>query len=137
MAFSWKRERKELRRGWKTLPNLKQHLRRKLTKAEFEKLRKAFDVVGSVALLEIPLELRSKKKVIADAVMGTHKNVKSVYMEKGGREGKYRLQKLQWLAGRKSTVTTAVENGVKLKLDVAQAYFSPRQSSERKGYTSR
>ena len=114
------------------MPNLKQHLRRKLTKTELDKLRKAFDIVGDIAILEIPFELRNKKKIIAETVMDTHKNVKSVYVKKGGREGKYRLQKLQWLAGQKRTTTTAVENGVKLKLDVAQTYFSPRQSSERK-----
>ena len=52
--------------------------------------------------------------------------------KKSARSGKYRLQKLQWLAGEKRTETIAAENGTRLKLDVAKVYFSPRQATERK-----
>lgn len=114
------------------MPNLKQYLKKELTKNELDKVKNAFDIVGDIAVLEIPRELRSKNKIIAAAVMDLHRNVKSVYLEKGGRAGKYRLQKLQWLAGEKRTTTSATENGVRLKLDIAKVYFSPRQASERK-----
>ena len=114
------------------MPNLKEYLRKKLSKKELEVLRKSFDVVGDVAILEIPRELAKKQKIIAKAVLELHKNVKAVHVEAGGRKGKLRLQKLNWLAGEKRTETTCRENGVSLKLDVAKAYFSPRMSSERK-----
>lgn len=114
------------------MPNLKEHLRKKLSKKELEILRKSFDVVGDVAILEIPRELAKKQKIIAKAVLDLHKNVNAVYVEAGGRKGKLRLQKLKWLAGEKRTETTCRENGVSLKVDVAKAYFSPRLSSERK-----
>ena len=113
------------------MPNLKDHLRKKLSKKELELLRKSFDIVGDVAILEIPRELAKKQKIIANGVFEMHRNVNAVYVEEGGRKGKLRLQKLKWLAGEKRTETTCRENGVSLKLDVAKAYFSPRLSSER------
>ena len=113
------------------MPNLKEHLRKKFSKKELELLRKSFDIVGDVAILEIPRELAKKQKIIARAVLNMHKNVNAVYVEGGGRTGKLRLQKLKWLAGEKRTETTCRENGISLKLDVAKAYFSPRISSER------
>ena len=114
------------------MPNLKHHLKKKLSKRELALVRNAFDIVGDIAILEIPRELNKKQKIIAEAVLNMHGNVKAVYKELGGRRGKLRLQKMQWLAGEKRTETTCRENGVMLELDVAKAYFSPRQSTERK-----
>ncbi|MBI2137544.1 class I SAM-dependent methyltransferase family protein [Candidatus Woesearchaeota archaeon] len=114
------------------MADLRDFLREKLSERQLGFLRRAFDIVGDVAVVEIPKELEGKRKVIASAVMKMHGNVKAVYVERGGRKGKLRLQKLEWLAGGKRTETVAVENGVRLKLDVAKVYFSPRMASERK-----
>lgn len=114
------------------LPNLKDYLKGELSEKEAQLFRRAFDVIGDVAVIEVPRELTRKEKVIAAAVLTRHKNIKSVYKELGGRKGKLRLQKLKWLAGEKGTETIAVENGVRLKLDVERVYFSPRMSGERK-----
>tara|TARA_Y100000310_G_scaffold294764_2_gene325515 strand:+ start:4873 stop:5691 length:819 start_codon:yes stop_codon:yes gene_type:complete len=114
------------------LANLKNYLKKKFTKKELALVRNAFDIVGDIAILEIPRELNKKQKIIAKAVLDLHNNVKAVYKEVGGRKGKLRLQKLQWLAGEKRTETICRENGVSLKLDVAKVYFSPRIASERK-----
>ncbi len=103
-----------------------------LTEAESRMLRRAFDVVGDIAIVEVPRGLWKKQKLIANAVLSQHKNIRAVYKELGGRKGKLRLQKLQWLAGEKRKETVAAENGVRLKLDVEKVYFSPRMSSERK-----
>ena len=113
------------------MPNLKDYLKKKLSKKELTFLRKSFDIVGDVAILEIPRELAKKQKIIARTVLDMHKNVNAVYVEQGGRTGKLRLQKMKWLAGEKRTETTCRENGISLRLDVAKAYFSPRISSER------
>ncbi len=114
------------------MPNLRDYLEGKLTEKESRLFRRAFDVVGDIAVVEIPRELEKKQKLIADAVLSQHKNIKAVYKELGGRKGKMRLQKLQWLAGEKRKETVAAENGIRLKLDIERVYFSPRMSSERK-----
>lgn len=114
------------------MPNLRDYLKGKLTEKESRLFRRAFDIVGDIAVVEIPRELAKKQKAIAAAILEMHKNIKSVYMELGGRKGKLRLQKLKWLAGEKGTETVAAENGIRLKLDVEKVYFSPRMSTERK-----
>ena len=113
------------------MPNLKEYLKKKLTKKELALFRRSFDIVGDIAILEIPRLLNKKQKIIANAVLELHNNIQAVYKEVGGRSGKMRLQKLKWLAGEKRTETVCRENAVALKLDVAKAYFSPRISTER------
>jgi tRNA (guanine37-N1)-methyltransferase len=49
----------------------------------------------------------------------------------GGHVGKFRVQKYRVLAGVKTTVTDHRESGVRLKLDIAKVYFSPRLGHDR------
>ena len=91
---------------------------------------RAFDITGDVAIVEAPT--LSNAKEMAKAIMQQHKHIKSVWMKKGGHEGKHRIQKLKWVSGKKSTITIHKENGISLKLDIARVYFSPRQATERK-----
>jgi tRNA (guanine37-N1)-methyltransferase len=113
------------------MTSLKEALEAKLTKTQLEHLKRAYDVVGSIAILEIPKELLKKQKVIAEAVLGLHKNVKTVVKKAGIHSGKYRTQKMKILAGEKTKVTEYKENKVRLRLDVEKVYFSPRLSTER------
>ena len=46
-------------------------------------------------------------------------------------QGDYRLRNLEFLAGINSPITYYKENGCTFKIDVANAYFSPRLSTER------
>ncbi|MBI2141258.1 class I SAM-dependent methyltransferase family protein [Candidatus Woesearchaeota archaeon] len=93
---------------------------------------RAFDIIGDVALIEAPEELKGKEKASAEKIMQQQKNIKAVYKRIGGHEGKLRLQKLKHILGEKRTVTTHKENNVLLNLDIAKVYFSPRQATERK-----
>ncbi|MBI2175913.1 class I SAM-dependent methyltransferase family protein [Candidatus Woesearchaeota archaeon] len=93
---------------------------------------RAFDIIGDIALVEVPKELKGKEKAAAAQIMLQQKNVKAVYRKVGGHEGKLRIQKLKYIRGEKRTVTTHRENNTSLKLDVAKTYFSSRQATERK-----
>lgn len=93
---------------------------------------RAFDIIGDIAILEVPQELKGKEKAAAAKIMLQQKNVRSVYKKVGGHGGKLRIQKLKHILGEKRTVTTHKENQVSLKLDIAKLYFSPRQATERK-----
>lgn len=111
--------------------DLKNSLIKKLSKEELEVLRKSMDVVGNIAILEIPDELIKKEKLIAQEVLRINKNIKTV-LRKGKHKGVFRVQKLDYLAGEKTKETIYKENNVIMKLDVEQVYFSPRLASERK-----
>ena len=110
---------------------LKEVLETKLSKRERSFVRASFDTVGSIALIEVPGELRKKQKLIANAVLAQNPAIKSVFKKVGGHKGRFRTQKIVWLAGEKKTETIHKESGVFMKLDVAKCYFSPRLVSER------
>ena len=93
---------------------------------------RAFDIIGDIAIVEIPKNTKEKEKAIAARILSQQKNIRAVYKRIGGHEGKLRLQKLKHMLGEKGTVTVHKENSVSLKLDIAKAYFSPRQATERK-----
>lgn len=112
--------------------NLKQALVNVLDVDEIAIMSRSFDIIGDIAVIEIPDELKKKEKVIAEAVLNLHKNIAVVAKKKGAHEGTFRLQKIKILAGVKRKETIHVENGTRLKLDVEKVYFSPRQATERK-----
>jgi tRNA (guanine37-N1)-methyltransferase len=50
----------------------------------------------------------------------------------GGMEGEFRVRKFSCIAGEDRTTTEYKENGLKMRLDLAKVYFSPRLATERK-----
>ena len=95
------------------------------------KQTRAFDIIGDIAIVEIPDEMKGKDHAIAERITANQKNIKVVYKKVGGHEGRLRIQKLKRIYGEKRTVTVHRENNVSLKLDVSKVYFSPRQATER------
>ena len=94
-------------------------------------VRKSFDIIGDIAVLEIPRELEFVEKEIARIFLKTHPNVKTVLKKKGAHEGSFRIQKLELLAGEDKKETIYVENKARFKLNLEEVYFSPRLASER------
>ncbi len=111
--------------------NLKQLLKGKLTKKELETARRSFDVIGTIAVLEVPKELREKAKIMAEAILSMHRNIKAVVKKEGGHKGQFRLQKTKHLAGEKTKETVHRENKALIRLNIDKVYFSPRLATER------
>ena len=114
------------------MTTLKEALKKKLTKKELEKLISSYDVLGSIAIIEVPPELAKKKRIIGGALLGMHPNIKTVLRKAGIHKGKYRRQKLKVIAGERTMTAEYKENNARLRLDVEKVYFSPRLSTERK-----
>ncbi|MBS3147822.1 methyltransferase domain-containing protein [Candidatus Woesearchaeota archaeon] len=106
-------------------------LRGKLPEKEFALLPRSFDVIGDIAIIELPRELAKRVKIIGAAIMESLHNVKVVAVEQGSHTGKYRRQKLRIIAGEKRLETVHKESGMVLGLEVQKCYFSPRLGSER------
>ncbi len=96
----------------------------------FASLPRALDVVGDIAIIEIPPELEAHKHVVGEAILATHKNVRTVLAKAGAISGIYRLRDFEVIAGEHRTVTIHKEYGCSYYVDVAKAYFSPRLSTE-------
>jgi tRNA (guanine37-N1)-methyltransferase len=113
------------------MTTLKQALKNKLTKKELEHMPSSFDVVGSIAIIEIPPELKKKEKVIAETMIQLFKPVKTVVKKSGIHYGKYRRQRLEVIGGEKTKIAEYKESGVRIKVDLEKAYFSSRLGTER------
>ena len=111
--------------------SFKELLKTKLNKKEINILTNSYDVIGNIAILEINKELLYKKKLIAGALLHTNINIRTIVRKLGGHEGKYRIQKYEYLAGERNFEATHRENGIILKLNIKKVYFSPRLNNER------
>ena len=111
--------------------DLRELLNNKLGNKEISLFKRAHDVVGDIAIVELDDPLLKKKKIIADAFRKVHKNVRSVVRKIGMHEGKYRIERYEVISGDKNLETIHRENGVILKLDIGKVYFSPRLAAER------
>jgi len=112
--------------------NMKSEVSKKLTKSELQHLRRAYDVIGTIAILEIPPELKKKEKLIADTILDLHGNIKTVLKKSDIHGTEFRTQPMKYIAGVKTKETIHTEHGIRLKLNVEKVYFSPRLSTERK-----
>jgi tRNA (guanine37-N1)-methyltransferase len=115
---------------------LKDRLKGELTPEELERLKSSFDVVGSIAILEVDEELSGRERLLAETILATHKNVRTVLKKASGHEGELRLQKMRLLGGEDTRETVVQENGVRLKINVEEVYYSVRSATERKRIAS-
>lgn len=93
-------------------------------------LPRALDVIGDIAIIEVPPELKAQESLIGEAVLKTHKNIRTVLAKAGAVSGTYRLRSFEFIAGEHRTSTIYKEYGCEYHVDVAEAYFSPRLSHE-------
>ncbi|GIU69383.1 MAG: tRNA (guanine-N1)-methyltransferase [Candidatus Woesearchaeota archaeon] len=112
--------------------DLKTNLINFLSKEELSILKASHDIIGTIAILEIPKELEHKEKFIAETLLRINKNIKTVLKKADAHEGVFRTQKMKYLAGINTTETLYKENNVSLLVDVEKVYFSIRLSNERK-----
>jgi len=111
---------------------LKDCLKGLLTEEELEIVVTAYDLVGTIAIMEIPEELEEKGKIIAETLLHNNKTIKTVVKKISGHEGIFRIQEYKVLAGEKTKETIHKENKVELKLDIEKVYYSSRSATERK-----
>jgi tRNA (guanine37-N1)-methyltransferase len=105
---------------------------------EFENLIKkiglhlsSYDVIGDIAVLEIPEGFEEQGPDLSEALIMSKKNINSVFKKSSAVKGYERVRKYSWLAGENRTETVYKEHGCEFKLDIAKVFFSPRLSYER------
>ena len=104
----------------------------KIPKNLINKLPHSYDIIGKIIIVDTKDDLIKYEKQIAEALLKTHKNIKTILKKSGIHSGEFRTQKLKFLAGIKTKETIYKENNVRIKLNVEQVYFSSRLSTERK-----
>lgn len=87
--------------------------------------RPSFEVVGDVAILEDP------DGEAAAAIMAVHRNVRAVISPLSAVEGQFRTRRFALVAGEVRTTTVHKEHGLRYRIDLERAYFTPRLGTER------
>jgi len=111
--------------------NLKAVLADKLEPEQLKQIYKTYDIVGDIAVIRVPESQLRHSRLIAEAIMSTHREVKAVWRQSSSVSGDFRLRGLEFLLGEKTTETLYKEHGCVYKTDLRKAYFSPRLSYER------
>jgi tRNA (guanine37-N1)-methyltransferase len=95
-----------------------------------ELLPRAYDLIGDIAVLEIPDELKQHSKLIGNAFHSIHRNFRTVLAKRGAVSGVTRVRGYEFLSGDDRTKTIHTEYGCRLAVDLEKAYFSPRLLEE-------
>lgn len=92
---------------------------------------RSFDILGHIAIVEVPDELAPFDELIGRSVIEICPNVRTVMAKAGSFSSDYRMRALRLIAGEDKPVTHYREHGCIFELDVRTVFFSPRLSHER------
>jgi tRNA (guanine37-N1)-methyltransferase len=113
------------------MPMLKEALRGSLSEREIALLSSSFDVLGTIAILKVPEELKDKENLIGSEILSRVKNLRTVLNQVSDVGGEFRTRELKVIAGVANFETIYKESGCAFKVNVRDVYFSPRLSTER------
>ncbi len=110
--------------------SLRYILRNKLPEEKLSHLQKGFEVIGDIAIINIPPELDNEKYLIAEALVSHRKDVRAVLRKLHKIQGNARAGEFELLLGNRTT-TMHRENNCVFYVDVAKTYFSGKLAYER------
>ncbi len=94
-------------------------------------LPSSFDIIGDICIIKLADALLHYSKAIGEAILKANNNLKVVTLD-GGVKGEFRTRDISIIAGDDRTKTIHKEFGLRLEMDIASVYFSPRLAGERK-----
>lgn len=86
----------------------------------------SFEVVGDIAIVD-----DAGAEQVASVLMSSSKSIRAVIAPVSDVEGEYRVRRFRHVAGEARTITTHRENGLRYRVDLEGAYFTPRLATER------
>jgi tRNA (guanine37-N1)-methyltransferase len=112
--------------------NLQEAVRGQLPSDLLTDLPRSFDVIGDIAVIELPDRLNSFSSVIGKGILRLNPRLRLVLKKSGDVSGEFRTRTFERIEGQGGTETLYHEFGCDYRLDVATVYFNPRLSHERK-----
>jgi tRNA (guanine37-N1)-methyltransferase len=98
---------------------------------------RAFDILGSVAIVNFPRDFKTQdKQKFAKKIMKEQRQIKTVLEKTEKVKGRLRKPHTIYIAGEKTKEVLYRENGCIFRFNVDNTYFSPRLSNERKDVAS-
>ncbi len=110
---------------------LKERLAGILPEEKLVLLSSRFHVIGDIAILSLDSELDRYKRDIASALLDQCRGIHTVFQKVTPLQGERRTFCLEFLAGKRSSVTVHRESGFRYHLDVAEVFFNSHLGYER------
>jgi tRNA (guanine37-N1)-methyltransferase len=95
------------------------------------KLPRSFDVIGDIAVIELPESLEQFSELIGQGVLKINPHIRLALRRTSQVEGTFRTRRFEVIAGVGGTETVHREFSCRYRLDVSTVYFNPRLSHER------
>lgn len=114
--------------------SLRDLLKDKLQEEKLLLVPKGFEVIGDIAILNLPPSLYDEKHLIAQALVSHSNNVKVVLLKKKKLAGERRTAEFEILFGDR-TATIHKENDCLFNVDIARTYFTGKLYFERSRIT--
>ncbi|MDD3263857.1 MAG: hypothetical protein PHT94_03100 [Candidatus Nanoarchaeia archaeon] len=112
--------------------SIKEQIENVVPKEFHEYIISSFDTVGDIAVIEIDPRLEEYEKEIANIILKNNPSFSTIVKRSGIHSGTFRIQKHDFLAGKKKKKTIVKENGISLSIDIDKTYYSVRMATERK-----
>ena len=109
---------------------LKERLGDRISEEELSMVRRSFEVIGDVVIVDIPDEIYHLREEIVKAILEKHRHVKTILRKVGEVSGDYRVANYEVIYGGE-TETMAKEHGCRFLLDPTKVYYSVKLSGER------
>jgi tRNA (guanine37-N1)-methyltransferase len=90
----------------------------------------SYDQVGDILLLKLPEPLIPHAAEVGRALLQVQRNARVVCLD-GGVKGAFRVREVRVIAGEARTDTVHREHGMRLRVDVGRAFYTPRLGTER------
>ncbi|MCS7109099.1 MAG: hypothetical protein RMH77_00140 [Sulfolobales archaeon] len=116
---------------WGRVRGYKDLLREAIPEDVLKLIPRSYDIVGDVALINLPKELLTYGKAVGEAILKVNKNLRAVYAV-GMTVGDFRVRELTHLAGEDKPVTIHKEYGIRICVDLRNAYYNPSLAEERR-----
>ena len=97
-----------------------------------EFIPKSYDVIGDIVIVDINEEIIIYKDEIGSALLSLFPSINTVYRKASAVSGELRVREVELLAGEKKCETIHSEHGIRIWVNVCEAYFSPRLGHEHK-----
>ena len=110
--------------------SLRELLKDKLQDEKLLLLPKGFEVIGDIAIINLPPPLYDDRHLIAQSIISHSRKVKVVLLKKNKLAGEKRTAEFEILRGDRTT-TLHRENGCIFHVDIAKTYFSGKMYFER------
>ena len=102
-----------------------------LPKSKIDLSKRSYDLIGDIAIVEFEDGIEKYEKKIAKELLNSNKKIRVVAKKPKKITGKYRIRKIEVLAGEKRTITEYREAGCRFIFDLNKTYFSQRLGKER------